>query len=453
MASPFRSVDRDTPYLMPPSLQEWLPEDHLARFVTETVEQLDTTALEDAYDGRGSQAYHPKMLLALLFYGYATGTFSSRKIERATYDSVAFRYVAANQHPDHDTICTFRRRFLDELQDLFVQLLEVAHQMGLFEIGDISIDGTKVNANASKHKALSFKHACRLEEQLEAEVRELLETAEEADREDLPDELSLPEEIARRKERLEAIRKAKAAIEERAQRRYQEEKDQYDQKMEKRRQKEKETGRKTPGPKPKPPEPGPMPKDQVNLTDEDSRIMFTSENGYQQAYNVQATVCMDSHLIVGGHVTQKGNDQWELEPALEEVAKLPGKLGTPERLSADNGYCSADNVTVCDDQDITPYIATGREEHNPSWKERFLEEAGEPPEEEEGVEAMAYRLKTKEGRAFYGRRKGTVEPVFGIVKHVLGFRQFLLRSVEKVCGEWALLRCAFNLKRMHALQG
>lgn len=452
MASRFRSVDRDTSYLLPPSVEEWLPEDHLARFVIETVGQLDTSALENAYDGRGSKAYHPKMLLALLFYGYATGTFSSRRIERATYDSIAFRYITANEHPDHDTICTFRRRFLDELQDLFVQILEIAHEMDLLELGDISIDGTKVNANASKHKALSYKHACKLEEQLETEVRELLQAAEKADEDDLPDELSVPEEIARREERLEKIRAAQKTIEERAQKRYEQEKADYEEKMAERQQKEEKTGKKTPGRKPKPPEPGPRPKDQVNLTDEESRIMFTSENGYQQAYNVQATVCKDSHLILDGHITQKANDKQELPPALEGLEKLPGKLGTARRLSADNGYFSEDNVTACEDEGITPYIATGREAHNPSWQERF-QAAGEPPGEAQGVEAMVHRLRTKAGKAFYGRRKGTVEPIFGIIKHVLGFRQFLLRGLEKVSGEWTLLRCALNLKRMHALQG
>jgi len=292
------------PYLMPPSLDEWLPEGHLARFVVETVETLDTTVLEEAYDRRGSRAYHPKMLLALLFYGYATGTFSSRKLERATYDSVAVRYVAAGQHPDHDTICTFRRRFLGELEGLFVKILEVACEMGLLEVGDVALDGTKIKANASKHKALSYEYACELEEQLMGEVEELMEKAEEADAEDLPDEMSVPEEIARREERIERIREAKQTIEERAERRYEEEQaayeenayeeNAYEEKMQKRREEEERAGRKKPGPKPKPPgntgpentgpeNTGPEPKDQVNLTDEESRIMPTSENGFQQA--------------------------------------------------------------------------------------------------------------------------------------------------------------------------
>jgi transposase len=438
---------------MPPSLEEWLPEDHLARFVVETVETLDTTALEEAYDRRGSEAYHPKMLLALLFYGYATGTFSSRKIEEATYDSVAFRYVAANQHPDHDTICTFRRRFLEELEGLFVQILEVAVEMGLLEVGDVALDGTKVKANASKHKALSYEYACELEEQLTEEVEELVAKAEEADAEDLPDETSVPDEIARREDRLEKIREAKQTIEERAQKRHEAEKAAYEEKMEKRREEEKRAGRKKPGPKPEPPkDTGPEPDDQVNLTDEESRIMPTSENGFQQAYNAQATVCMDSHLILEGHLSQETNDKQQLEPALQKLSELPERVGSPDRLAADSGYYSSDNVQACEDREICPFISADREKHNQTWKERFSEPE-DPPEEEGGLEAMAYRLETREGKDFYGRRKGTAEPIFGIVKEAMGIRQFLLRGLEKVKGEWALIRCAFNLKRMHRLFG
>jgi transposase len=437
---------------MPPSLDEWLPEGHLARFVVETVETLDTTVLEEAYDRRGSRAYHPKMLLALLFYGYATGTFSSRKLERATYDSVAVRYVSANQHPDHDTICTFRRRFLGELEGLFVQILEVACEMGLLEVGDVALDGTKIKANASKHKALSYEYACKLEEQLVGEVEELMEKAEEADAEDLPDRMSVPEEIARREERLEKIREAKQTIEERAERRYEEEQAAYEEKMQKRREEEERDGRKKPGPKPKPPKnTGPEPKDQVNLTDEESRIMPTSENGFQQAYNAQATVCMDSHLILEGHLSQKPNDKQELEPALQKLSELPEEVGSPTRLAADSGYYSSDNAQACEGQEICPYISAGREKHNRTWRERFAG-PGAPPDENTGLEAMAYRLETRAGKAFYGRRKGTAEPVFGIIKQVLGIRQFLLRGLEKARGEWALIRCAFNLKRMHRLR-
>jgi transposase len=223
MSRNFRQFDRETLYLLPPSMDDWLPEEHLARFVVEIVGQLNLNIIKDTYAGRGSKAYHPEMLLALLFYGYATGIFSSRKLERATYDSVAFRYIAANDHPDHDTIATFRKRFLPDLSSLFTQILLMAHEMGVLKLGKVIFDGTKIKANASKHRALSWKHACKIEAQLKAEVEELLRQAEEADRNDIPDGMDIPDELARRKERLVAIAKAKKEIERRAAERYKKE--------------------------------------------------------------------------------------------------------------------------------------------------------------------------------------------------------------------------------------
>ncbi|MGK7371533.1 MAG: IS1182 family transposase [Candidatus Halalkalibacterium sp. M3_1C_030] len=445
----FKLVDRETSYLLPPSVDEWLPEDHLARFVVEIVDQLDISALEGAYTGSGSDAYHPRMLTALLFYSYATGVFSSRKIEAASYESVPVRYVAANQHPDHDTICTFRRRFMEPLGDLFTQILLVAAEMELVELGDVSIDGSKIKANASKRKAMSWERACALEDQLSEEVAELLEKAEAADQGDENGQ-KLPEELERRQQRLARIRQAKAIIEERAEARYEEEKGAYEQKMAERRTKEKQTGKKTPGRPPKPPEPGPADTDQVNFTDPESRIMLTSQNGWQQAWNAQAAVDMNSHLIVGGHVSQAPNDKQQLEPTLEDLEQLPARLGTPERIAADNGYYSEANITETTDRDLRPYLATGRQIHNQRWDER-LADPGPPPEEATEAERMAWRLKTPEGKAFYGQRKATVETVFGIIKHVIGFRQFMLRGLRKVAGEWDLVKCAYNLKRMHAL--
>ena len=257
-------------------MDDWLPEGHLARFVVEIVGQLDLTTIKSAYAGRGSKAHHPEMLLALLFYSYATGVFSSRKLERATYDSVAFRYIAANDHPDHDTIATFRKRFLSELTPLFVQILLIAQQVGVLKLGKVSLDGTKIKANASKHRALSWKHACKLEAQLKAEVEDLLRQAEEADRSDLPDGLDIPAELERREKRLSAIAGAKAEIERRAAARHAEEQADYEKKLAKRKAKEQETGKKVRGKKTKPPEPGLKDKDQVNLTDEESRIMPVS---------------------------------------------------------------------------------------------------------------------------------------------------------------------------------
>jgi transposase len=447
----FRLVDRETFFLLPPSVDEWLPEDHLARFVVEITDQLDISAIESQYTGSGSEAYHPRMLLALLFYSYATGTFSSRKIEKASYESVPTRYVAGNQHPDHDTICTFRRRFLEPIGELFTQILLVAAEMDLVELGDVSIDGTKINANASKHKAMSWDRACQLEDQLSEEVDELLAAAEAADHQE-EDDRQLPEELERRQDRLEKIRAAKAQIEERAEARYEQERAKYEQRMAERAEKEQRTGKKIPGSKPKPPEPGPRDKDQVNFTDPESRIMPTSEHGWQQAYNAQAAVDMDSHLIVGGRLSQAPNDKQQLQPALDTLAELPEDLGKPEQIVADNGYYSEDNVDEVTDRKMTPYLATGRRKHNPRWDERRAD-PGPPPEEPSPVEAMAWRLQTPEGKAFYGRRKATVETVFGIIKSVLGFRQFSLRGLRKAAGEWNLVQCAYNLKRMHALAG
>jgi len=445
----FKLVDRDTSYLLPPSVDEWLPAGHLARFVVEILDQLDISALESSYTGSGSDAYHPRMMTALLFYSYATGTFSSRKIEAATYESVPVRYVAANQHPDHDTICTFRKRFLEPLGELFTQILLVAAEMGLTELGDVAIDGSKFTANASKHRAMSWKKACQLEDQLSQEVAELLEKAEAADAEE-DHEGSLPEELQRRQERLAQIRQAKAMIEERAEERYKAEQAEYEAKMAERRRKEQQTGKKTPGRKPQPPEPGPRDKDQVNFTDPESRIMLTSSGGWQQAWNAQMGVDMDSHLIVGGHVSQAPNDKRQLEPVLDHLEQLPEELGEIERITADNGYYSENNITEATDRDLTPYLATGRRKHHQRWDER-LADPGPPPGNPTEAEQMAWRLQTPEGKAFYGRRKATVETVFGIIKHVMGFRQFSLRGLQKVAGEWNLVKCAYNLKRMHAL--
>lgn len=449
MAANFRLVDRDTAYLLPPSVDDWLPEGHLARFVVEITDQLDISALEGAYTGSGSDAYHPRMMLALLFYSYATGTFSSRKIEAATHDSLAMRYVAANQHPDHDTICTFRRRFLDPLSDLFVQILEVAHQMGLVEVGDVAIDGSKVQANASKHKAMSWERACQLEDQLSEEVAELMDRAEQADNEQVQTE-ALPEEISRRNDRLAKIRQAKAMIEERAAQRYKKEKAAHEKKMADRAAKEKRTGKKTPGRKPKPPKPGPRQTDQVNFTDPDSRIMLTSSRGWQQAWNLQSSVDMDSHMILGGTLTQATNDKQQLEPMLDQLSELPEELGTVKRVAADAGYFSEDNTNRVTEREATPYISTSRQKHHPGWTQQ-LADPGPPPEDPTPVQAMKWRLKTQEGREFYARRKSTVEPVFGIIKRAMGFRQFLLRGFRKAAGEWKLVQCAYNLKRMHAL--
>ena len=447
----FIQCERDTLYLMPPSVQDWLPENHLARFVVDIVSQLDLWPLVSAYTGRGSDAYPPGTLLALLFYGYATGVFSSRKLETATYDSVAFRFITANTHPDHDTIATFRKRFLEELKPLFAQILTIAHTMGVCKLGKISLDGTKVKANASKHKALSWGHACKLEKQIHAEVEALLRQAEQADEKELTEAMSIPDELARREQRLESIARAKAEIQQRASERYAKEKEAYDQKMAERKVKEQASGKKPRGREPKPPEPGPQKTDQVNLTDEDSRIMPTSGGGFEQTYNAQAGVDMDSMFIVENHVTQQPNDKQEIKPALANLAALPDTLGKVDALAADTGYFSENNVKHCEQEHIKPYIATERNKHNQSLNKRFYQPQQPLPENADPVTTMKHRLKTLEGKKLYAKRKSTVETVFGIIKAVIGFRQFLLRGLESVSGEWDLVCIAYNLKRLHVL--
>lgn len=452
MRSKFVEVDRETVYLLPPSIQDWLPENHLARFVVDIVSRLNLEALKKAYSGRGSKAYHPEMLLALLFYGYATGVFSSRKLERATYDSVAFRYVAANTHPDHDSIATFRKRFLGYLKPLFKEILEIAHSMDVLKLGKVSLDGTKMKANASKHRALSWDHACKLEKQLTEEVEELLRKAEEADKADLPEGMSLPNELARRETRLKLIEEAKEEIKKRASERYTKEKEAYDKKVAEREEKEKVTGKKAKGRAPKQPDSSPNGKDQVNLTDSESRIMPKSGGGFEQAYNSQAAVDIETMLIVEEHVTQNVNDKLEIEPTLENLSSLPREIGEIDSLLADAGYFSGDNVESCASTGITPYIAPGREKHNPPLTERFSDPPP-LPNNPDAVETMKHRLKTVEGRKLYGKRKATVEPVFGIIKSVMGFRQYLLRGFKSVQGEWTLVCLAWNLKRLHAIKG
>jgi len=454
MASRFITIDRTTPYLLPPSVDEWLPESHLARFVSDVVAQLDTSAIEKSYSGRGSHAWPPKLMISLLFYGYATGVFSSRKLERATHDSVAFRYLCANHHPDHDSIATFRRRFLSELEALFVQILHVGREMELIKLGNVSLDGTKVKANASKHKALSWAHTCKLEAQFESEVKELMRLADEADASDLPDGFSIPEELSIREKRLAAIRDAKAKIEERATERHARDMAAYEEKVAARKSKEKATGKKAGGRAPKQPESGPQDKDQVNLTDEESRIMPTSGGGFEQAYNAQAAVDMDTMIVVATDLSHNPNDKRELEAVVETLAKLPDELGKVEKVVADTGYFSEHNVKVCEKHHIQPLIAHGRQPHHPPLAELITQDgsSSEVTPSDDPVQRMKGELKSESGRAIYAKRKTTVEPVFGIIKHVMGFRQFSMRGKNKAKGEWSIVCMAWNLRRLFTLQ-
>ena len=388
--SNFRTIDRETGYLLPPSVDEWLPERHLARFVVEVIDGLDLSAMSNSYRGAGSASYHPALLLGLLVYGYATGVFSSRKLERATYDSVAFRFIAANDHPDHDTIATFRRRFLKEIEGLFVRLLALAREMGMLKIGTVALDGTKIHANASRHSALSYEHAGKIEAQLKAEVADLLARAEAADKADVPDGMSIPEELARREKRLAKLAEARAKIEARAKERYEREKAEHEAKLAARAAKAKATGKKSGGKPPQPPT-GP------------------------------------------GSPPNRQRDNRE-----------------PTTLLADTGYFSEANVMLCAAAQIDPMIAQGRQSHYPPLSERFAK-APPAPQNPTALDAMSYRLQTPEGKKLYALRKQTPEPVFGIIKSVMGFRQFLLRGLEKVQGEWSLVTMAWNMKRMFAL--
>jgi transposase len=439
-----------TRFLLPPSIDEWLPQRHLARFVVEVIDGFDLSAMSKAYRGTGSASYHPAPLLGLLVYGYATGVFSSRKLERATHDSVAFRFIAANDHPDHDTIATFRRRFLPEIEVLFVKVLLLAREMGVLRLGTVALDGTKIHANASRHSALSYEHAVKIEAQLKAEVTELLARAEAADQTNVPDGLSIPEELARREDRLEKLAAARAEIEARAKKRFVRELAEHEAKLEARAAKTAVTGKKPGGKPPPPPVEAPLPTDQINLTDEDSRIMPVAGGGFEQCYNAQAAVAADSLLVIVADVVQAPNDRQQIEPMLNGIDTLPDELGKVDTLLADTGYFSAANVAACEVAGIDPLIAMGRQLHHPPLRERFAD-VPPPPENPTPVEAMAHRLKTVKGRDLYALRKQIPEPVFGIIKSVMGFRQFMLRGIDRVRGEWRLVTMAWNIKRMFVL--
>ena len=451
----FVTVNRDTAYLLPPSVNEWLPKEHLARYVVEVIEALDLSALVKAYAGRGSAAHHPAVLLGLMFYGYATGVMSSRKIERATYDSLAFRYIAGNTNPDHDTLAVFRKRFLPEIEQLFIQVLLIARENKFIKLGHIALDGTKVKANASRHSALSYGHIRELEAQLEQEVKDLLGKAELADAQEPAPGMDIPAELIRREERLAKIREAKQKIEARAKERHATEQAEYEAKRTAYEKRRDEGNRR--GPPPAPPSAKIEDKEQVNLTDEESRIMPIRGGAFEQCYNAQLGVDTDSRLIVTTGLTQSTVDKQQVIPALVKINALPEVLGQAQTLIADAGYMSAANVSACaapeasDTRAITPLFAIAREHHHLPLAERFaLDPEGPIPEEPSA--AMAHRLKTRVGKALYAVRKSTVEPVIGIVKSVMGFRQFSLRGLNNVTGEWNLVCLAYNIKRMHRMR-
>jgi transposase len=451
MSKRFIKVDYEQTLEQTVTLREVLPEDHLARFVVELIAQLDLSGFYASYGKRGGSTYAPEVLLALLIYSYATGVFSSRKIERATYESIPFRFLAGGLHPDHDTIAHFRKRFLPQITTTFVELLMLAQAAGVLKLGNISLDGSKVHADASKSKAVSYKRLGELEAKLRKEVEELLALAREADEtgQGLPRGLVIEDEVAFREQRLAGLAQARTVLEQRARERYEQEQAHYEARLKERQQKTQQTGKKPRGREPKPPVEGPGDKDQYNFTDPDSRIMKNStDGGFAQHYNTQIAVDQATLLVLGASVLNHPNDQQALAPTLDNI---PQALGQIAAVALDNGYFSSDNIALCQQRQIEPYIASGREAHHRSWQAYFAETALLPDEQAGLKEQMAYKLCTALGRAIYRLRKCTVEPVIGIIKETLGFRQFSLRGLVAASGEWLLVCLAFNVKRLHKL--
>ncbi|OGV71619.1 MAG: transposase [Lentisphaerae bacterium RIFOXYA12_64_32] len=455
MGKRFRTDHLDQGLLLPPSLHDWLPEGHLARFIADVIEELDLGAVYRAYggDGRGLAAYQPSMMVRLLLYGYCQGVVSSRKIERATHEDVAFRYLSADTHPDHDTIAAFRKRHLTALAGLFAQALQLCRKAGLVKLGHVAIDGTKIKANASKHKAMSYERMEETEQRLRQEVEELLRRAEETDAaEDAQygkgkrgDEL--PEELARRESRLVKIRAAKAALEQEAKEKAERQRAEAEAKIAERREQEERTGKKAGGHDPKVPDPEqakPEAKAQRNFTDPESRIMLDGANkgSFIQAYNAQAAVDSQTQVIVAAEITQAANDSQQLAPMIGQVIANMGRK--PEAVSADAGYWSEANVTGEGVAGIDLHIATGRRKHG----EPIETATGPPPEEASVQEAMRHKLRTEAGQAIYKMRKAIVEPVFGQTKERRGFRRFSFRGMDNVCAEWKLICLTHNLLKL-----
>jgi transposase len=449
MARNFKRVDYEASGKQSVTIDACLPGDHLARFIVTIISMLDLSAIYAHYAAVGGEPFAPELLLGLLFYGYAVGKFSSRKIEEATHDSLAFRFIAGGWHPDHDTIANFRKTFLPQLVDLFTQVLVIAHELGYLKLGNISLDGSKVHADASKSKAVSYGRLLRLETHLRAEVEDLLALGDRADRAELPEELDIELEVSLRQKRLVNLEQAKAVLELRAEERYQAEKAAYEAKVRAREEKARRKGGKPRGRAPKPPTPGARAKDQYNFTDPPSRIMKNSNNaGFDQHYNAQAAVDQASLLIVAPSLSNHPVDTGE---AISTVKAIPSELGRPPAVAMDRNYFSPSNIRELEAMGIEPYIATGREPHQRSWRTFFAEMPAPPPEDASPIVKMAYKLRTDIGQAIYRLRKCTVEPVIGIIKEVLGFRQFSLRGLTAAAGEWCLVCLAWNLKRLHVL--
>jgi transposase len=460
MGKCFRSADVNQALLLPPSLHDWLPEKHLARFLVDVVDALDLGAIYDSYeekDGRGQAAYDPAMMVRVLLYAYCTGSYSSRKIQAKTYEDVAFRYLAVDEHPDHSTLAEFRQRHLEALAGLFSQALQLCQKAGLVKLGHVAIDGSKIAGNASKHKAMSYERMSEAEKKLQAEVEGLLQRAEAVD--GAEDEKygkgqggeELPAELARRESRLAKIRAAKAELEAEAKQKAEEKKAAAEAQLEQRREQEARTGKKVSGRKPQVPDPEqavPDPKAQRNFTDPESRIMpdGSHKGSFVQGYNAQIAVDGKAQVIVAAEVTQQSNDKQQLVPMLEQVKKNVG--AQPQAASADNGYWNGQQVGDARIQGIDLHVAAGKQKHGEPRKAADGEEATESTAETSLLEQMKQKLKTEAGRELYRMRKAIVEPVFGQIKEWRGFRRFLLRGLQKVRAEWKLICLTHNLLKL-----
>lgn len=445
------NVDRDTPLLLVPDMRDWVPEDDMVHFVIEAVNGVDMGAFRTNQRGTGSRQYPPRMMLGLLIYCYSHGLFGSRRIERATHRDVGVRVLAGDTHPDHDTICKFRRENKEAFAAAFLHVLELAREIGVLRVGTVSVDGSHIQANASKDCNVTYERAGELREQLQGDIEGLIEQAEAKDREEEEDEERLPEQIARREKLLAKMEAARKRLEEQARQRAEAEKKDYEKKLAAREQRQ---GR-SKGPKPKPPKDTPDGRQQSNLTDGDSGLMRKSKReSYTQSFNVQAAVDADgSQLILGNHVSCNASDANELEPALESI---PGQIGEVQRALADSGYVNAEAIERVEDAGIEVYVSVGREDGNYERTYDYRPDSvrNKPPKNvtDERLLKMQAKLATEEGRKIYRKRQETVEPVFGIIKSVLGFRQFLLRGHEKVSTEWSLVCLAYNVKRLWKAQ-
>lgn len=451
----FKPYSPNQVYLLPPNMNDWLPEGHLAWFINDVVDHLNLQSLYAVYEqggDRGQPPYHPAMMLKLLVYGYCTGKPSSRKLEKATWEDVAYRVLSADQHPDHDSIAAFRKRHLTVLSGLFLQVLRVCQEAGLVKLGHVALDGTKVKANASKHKAMSYARMGKAEETLAKEIAGLLKEAEETDAaEDAKagkgqrgDEL--PEELKKRESRLEKIRAAKAQLEAEAKETARRRAEDVRERLQARTREERETGQKARGKRPVVPDPDqalPEPTAQRNFTDPESRIMKDgASKGFEQAYNAQIVVEDASQVIVAVGVTQDANDKRQLIPMVKKVEENLGEL--PEHVSADAGYFSETNVAAKDLERVNLYIPPDRQAHGAN----LLPVRGRPPKNLSVADRMRRTLRTKAGRNVYRFRKAIVEPVFGQIKEARGFRRFSLRGLANVEAEWTLVCLTHNLLKL-----